>query len=192
MLGHFCLGVHFQDIVRVFFQKSFFVRTEFRRLNYKGYNFTNAEIADSAFIQCRLLNAIFRGVKFSSTRFRLCDLETTSLESVKGTIEFSDCVIDDLRVIADADEAIDVKFVRCYIRLLHLGGGRIRGKIVDSVIDKLVLNPGYYDKFVVSDSICSGIEAKHAKGIIELSYGGRMKAPKVSHIDSQLRVDSVS
>jgi hypothetical protein len=184
------LGTCFQDIVRVFFQGTHFVKVEFRRLNYKGYNFTNAEIIESAFIQCRLLNATFRGVKFEKTRFRLCDLESTSLERLRtGSIEFSDCIIDDLRVIADSDCTIDVKFIRCYIRLLHLGGGKVRGRIGDSVIDKLVLNGGHFDRFTISDSISSEINATHANGIVTLEYGARMNPPNVKHTDSQLRVE---
>lgn len=183
---HSTINIH--DIVRTFFQRSHFVHSEFRRLNYKGYNFTQAKIIESGFIQCRLLDAVFRRVAFSDTFFKLCDLEDSWFEDIQGSLEFKDCVINDLRITAAEGSKIKLKFLRCHIRVLHLGGNVIEGEIADSVVEKVVMNSARYDRFVIRDSICSTVEAQHAKGIIELICGERMKHPRVRH-GEQLKVE---
>lgn len=183
---HLTINIH--DIVRTFFQRSHFVHSEFRRLNYKGYNFTQAKITDSGFIQCRLLGAVFRRVSFNDTFFKLCDLENSGFEDIQGSLEFKDCVIDNLRITSAEGSNIKLKFLRCHIRMLHLGGHIVEGEIADSVVEKVVMNSARYNRFVIRDSICSSVEALHAKGIVELICGERMKRPKVRHGD-QLKVE---
>lgn len=182
------LTVNIHDIVRTFFQRSHFVHSEFRRLNYKGYNFTQAKIIESGFIQCRLLDAVFRRVSFTDTFFKLCDLENSGFEGINGSLEFKDCVIDNLRITSAEGSEIKLKFLRCHIRMMHLGGHVVKGEIADSVVEKVVMNSARYDRFVIRDSICSSVEAQHAKGIVELIYGERMKQPKVRH-GEQLKVE---
>ncbi len=84
-------------LVERYFMNCTFIDYQFKRLNYKYYNFSNSTIGDSSFKQCNFLNNEFIGATIRKSCFKLCTIKT-KFEKIKidGVVSIDNSILDEV------------------------------------------------------------------------------------------------
>lgn len=131
-----------------------FVEYQFKRLNYKYYNFSGSHIINCSFEQCNFLDNEFVNTELRDSKFRLCTLKTKFEKTIiEGNIKIENSIID------KADfEIIEVKIINDIKGIIHFKGCTILNMIIHDINTSDL-------KILFEDCILADIKIKRCKRI---------------------------
>ena len=93
-------------------------RAYHKRINFKGYNFSESEFVDVGFLQCKFEDTIFDCATLNSVTFNLCSLKKMKWRELSGTLEFHNCAIKELHI--DNAGPLELTFRRCSLQSVEI------------------------------------------------------------------------
>lgn len=147
------------SIIRRYFRNLIIYNAEFRRINLKGYNFSNSSIKKSSFIQCKFYDTSMCNLQFNEVYFNLCFMKKMCFDRFKGSIniqichmldttfvigeesklQFNNCIIDNVWIKCDDQRIVPlIRFDCCDIRQLHIDCKKIDISISNSHLNSKI------------------------------------------------------
>lgn len=133
------------SIIRRYFRNLYIIDAEFRRINFKGYNFTHSKFKNVKFIQCKIKDTLLNGnsyegvlfdmcfindnnIKISSgkVKFKTCELRKITIELMDNiSLQFDNCIIDNVRIINSTNLRSYIFLNCCDVRQFVIEQGKI-------------------------------------------------------------------